>query len=145
MFSTTTLHTPGVSTRLEIYNDGNLVTHYEYTASTDTIVLSERAEVTTDYAGIAPTIDAINAWRTLVERGFVHTKTVSNFRQLIRRTGSLLEIELGQGGDLWAAAIMERDTDAIVYAARAETVLAWTRFNRWVDVQVEFMRLAREG
>src|SRR5512147_984654 len=103
MFSTTTLHTPGVSTRLEIYNDEVLVTSYQYTASTDTIVLSARNEVVTDLAGIGPTIDAINVWRLLIDRSFVHTKTVSNFRQLIRRTAALLDVELGQGAAMWAA------------------------------------------
>lgn len=74
----------------------------------------------------------------------MHTKTIT-FRQLIRRTNSIIDLELGQGASMWAAAAMDRDTKAITYAARPETVLAWTRFERWVDVQVEFIRLAREG
>lgn len=145
MFATVTTISPGVSAKLEIFQDDVLLTTYTYTAETDITVLSARPAVATNPIEHGPTIDAIATWARLVDVSFPHTKTIDTFRQLVRRTGGLLEVELGQGSAAWVAVTMDRGTDVIAYQPRDETPLTWTRFTRWVAVLVEFIRLAREG
>lgn len=145
MFTTVTTTTPGVSSKLEIFQDAELLTFYTFTAASDLVLLSERIEVVTDIAGISPTIAAIHTFMRSLRATFEHERTVDNFRQVVRRTNAKIEIVLGQGSDDWAAAEFDRDTKVITYFARPETSLTWPRFVRWVDVQVEFLELAREG
>lgn len=145
-FNTVSHLTPGVSAKLEIFDGAVLITDYVYTAASDTVVLSERpSNVVTNYAGIAPTIGAINTWSRQLAALFQHAPTIDNFRQEVRRTNALLRIEIGQGPTDWAAVEMARNTDVITYFARPETTLSWPRFLRWVAVQVEFIALAADG
>lgn len=143
-FRTVTTTATGISNGLGIYDGETLITEYEYLVSTNMVSLSPRLEVVTNVAGISPTITAIYQWMRATHVIFAPPATIDNFRQEVRRTNAKVSIELGQGANMWAAAEMDRGTRAITYFARDGVDLNWSRFTRWVAVQVEFITLCGE-